>query len=65
MSDTVAEDILDGTCCQLCGCYFENPDGDSNSILYSHEYPVTCWECWEELSKEDKKEHQRATTKTI
>lgn len=52
----MAEDILDGSCCALCGCYFraepreelktaENPDGDS---IYSHDYPVACEDCWEE-----------------
>lgn len=52
----MAEDIIDGSCCALCGCYFigeskeeykneSNPEG--NSIL-SHGYPVACKDCWEE-----------------
>ena len=45
----IAEDILDGSCCALCRCYFKHPKknkfGDSVGI-YVHEYPVACKECW-------------------
>lgn len=38
----IAEDMIDGTCCELCGCYFESQEGG----LYTHEHPAVCWECW-------------------
>lgn len=41
---TIAEDMIDGCCCALCGQYFANPD-ESNSI-YAHGYPVACSDCW-------------------
>lgn len=42
----LAEDMIDGSCCSLCGCYFiaENKD----DLVYTHGYPVACWDCWEE-----------------
>lgn len=40
----IADDIIDGNCCALCGCYFVT-DKDE---LYEHGYPVACWGCWEE-----------------
>ena len=33
----VADDIMDGASCALCGQYFEE----------EHGYPVVCRECWE------------------
>jgi len=39
----IAEDMVDGTCCQRCGMYFEdkaNPDE-----LPTHDYPVVCKDC--------------------
>lgn len=58
-----AEDILDGTCCDICGAYFK--DKTKEDTLYTHEYPVTCWDCWKTLSKSEKKIHQRAIVETI
>jgi hypothetical protein len=47
----IAEDMLDGSCCSLCGQYFEHPKKDKKtgeSIgIYVHDYPVACKECWE------------------
>lgn len=39
----IAEDMIDGSCCSLCGQYFTK-----NDKLYTHGYPVACWDCWEE-----------------
>lgn len=39
----IAEDMIDGTMCSLCGQYFKNPKKDE---LYTHGYPVACKECW-------------------
>lgn len=58
----IAEDILDGTCCQLCCQYFRHPKTDG---LYVHEYPVVCWDCWERLTKKERKEYQKAEVKTF
>lgn len=41
----MAEDILDGSCCALCGCYFKHPKKENEG--YSHGYPVACKDCWE------------------
>jgi hypothetical protein len=39
----IADDIIDGSCCALCGQYFTN---DGGKTLYDHGYPVACKECW-------------------
>lgn len=50
-----ADLMIDGEVCDICGCNFED----------SHGYPATCKDCWKELSKEDKKHHQKATCETL
>lgn len=58
----IAEDMTDGSCCELCGQYFKDPkSGD----IYTHEHPVVCWDCWDELSKEERKDYVRARVKTF
>lgn len=52
----IAEDILDGTCCALCGQYFMTDknrsllgtDNQSKAVLFTHGYPVVCAECYTE-----------------
>ena len=44
----IAEDMIDGSCCSECGCYFEHPDVDG---IYTHGYPVLCADCWTEESE--------------
>lgn len=39
----IAEDILDGVCCAICGCYFENLE--KRGYAYEHGYPVACKDC--------------------
>lgn len=34
----IADDIIEGVCCALCGQYFEQ----------EHGYPVACSDCYEE-----------------
>jgi len=41
----VAEDMIDGSCCSLCGQYFQ--DSDDKDMIYTHGYPVVCKDCWE------------------
>lgn len=48
----IAEDMMDGICCELCGQYFEHSKKKKNGEpigIYVHDYPATCWECWEHL----------------
>ena len=57
----IAEDMVDGTCCMECGCYFQ----DSEGHLFTHGYPVICKECWPELTPAEKKDHTEATAETM
>lgn len=56
----IADDMIDGTCCEICGCYFEK-DGE----LYTHGYPVTCSECWDDMTREGKKHHTKTDCETL
>lgn len=40
----IAEDIADGTCCSICGCYFQDPDDED--ACYTHGFPVACKGCF-------------------
>lgn len=64
----IAEDMLDGSCCELCGSYFEHPKknrkGESIGI-YVHEYPVTCWTCWKGLTPQEKSNRNKSDVKTF
>ena len=42
----IADDMIDGSSCSLCGCYFKDPDSKEPKG-YSHGYPVYCKDCWE------------------
>jgi len=46
----IAEDMLDGSCCQNCGCYFKHPEDG----IYVHDVPVTCWDCWKDMTKQER-----------
>ena len=54
----IAEDMLDGSCCSICGQYFQHPK--DKDAIYTHDYPVACKECWE-----PKCGYQKADVKTI
>lgn len=58
----IAEDMLDGSCCQLCGCYFRSNEPDA---IYCHEYPVVCRDCWNDLSDAEHKQYIRADVETF
>ena len=53
----IAEDMLDGSCCSECGCYFKHNKGEG---IYVHDFPVLCWDCHTEES-----ELQKADVKTF
>lgn len=57
----IAEEMLDGSCCDLCGQYFDHPKGG----IYVHDHPATCWDCWEYLRPEEKKHHTKADVETF
>jgi len=52
----IAEDMVDGTCCELCGSYFIKKQDKST---FTHGYPVVCNECWDNLSDEEVQYHQK------
>ena len=60
----VAEDMLDGSCCSICGQYFQSDrtDDDGEPMIHSHGYPVVCKGCWD---KECEGIHQLATQNTF
>lgn len=46
----IAQDVLDGACCERCGVYFTD----------EHGHPVLCEHCYKRASAQDKKVHSRA-----
>ena len=42
----IADDIIKGRCCAICGQYFEDPDNPGTN--YEHGYPVACKECYDD-----------------
>ena len=60
----VADDMIDGLSCIICGLYFADRSGEEPTI-YEHGYPVVCWDCWGELNKKERAEYVRATVETI
>lgn len=57
----ITEDILDGSCCDICGIYFSNPK--DHHMCYSHGHPAACWDCWDDLSMKEKGEHRRSNVR--
>lgn len=59
----IAEDMIDGTACELCGQYFEDPKNENTA--YAHGYPVVCADCWSELSPTERESYQKALVSTF
>lgn len=59
----IAEDIIDGTACSLCGQYFEDPDNPTQT--YTHGYPVVCSSCWNMLDEHTRKVYRKASAETF
>ncbi len=59
----IAEDMIDGTACQFCGQYFQDPK--KYDYVYTHGYPVVCWDCWNGLDKKDKKNYEKSKVRTV
>jgi hypothetical protein len=53
----IADQMIDGKVCELCLMPFQKN--------YEHGYPVVCHECWDGLTDEEKKSHQKALINTI
>jgi hypothetical protein len=58
----IADDMIDGTSCSLCGCYFVDPK--NNNKTYTHGYPVVCFDCYDDLRDDEKIQYQKAEVKT-
>lgn len=61
----IADDLIDGSACEICGQYFLDPDDEDGETLYQHGYPVVCKECWSQLTPQEKKFHQKAKAETL
>lgn len=44
----IAEDMIEGGCCQWCGAYFEDKKHKQG---YTHGYSVVCKPCYDENPK--------------
>lgn len=45
-----ADDQIEGTACSYCGQFFvdDKPhDEDEQPVLFTHGYPVVCWDCFD------------------
>jgi len=58
----IADDMIEGRACELCGAYFQNKHTDQ---IYEHGFPVVCKDCWHDLTNEERKEHTKATVNTF
>jgi len=59
----VADDMLDGSCCSICGQYFEHEKStEDKPIIHEHGYPVVCFDCWDEDLEQD---HIKAVVHTF
>lgn len=62
---SISKDIIKGKCCQLCGQYFVHPNTESSDLFYKHGYPVVCWDCYDDLTKEEKKDYIKSEVETL
>lgn len=51
----IADEVMQGEQCELCGVMFEEPHG----------FPVVCKDCYRELTKDEKKQYIRATKEEL
>lgn len=59
----IANDMIEGRACSLCGCYFVDPEDDD--MMYEHGHAVVCKECWNGLTPAEKKFHEKAKADTL
>lgn len=60
-----ADDIMNGIACELCGEFFAAKIEGKNVHAHEHGYPAVCKTCWGDLTKSERRHHQRATVATI
>ena len=46
----IAEDIVDGSCCSVCGEYFQDKEND---CIFTHGFPVACKDCFRAGMRKD------------
>lgn len=51
----IADDMVAGACCETCGIYFKK----------EHGHPVTCNDCWKNLTQAQRKNVVRAYHKEL
>ena len=54
----MADDMIDGSACSLCGMYFQDPKRADH--IFTHDYPVLCKECWDEQTADELKASESA-----
>lgn len=59
----IADDMVQGRACALCGQYFIDPK--KPDTIFEHGYPVACHTCWNHLKKDEKAGLQRAIVDTF
>jgi len=57
----IAEDMIDGTCCSLCGCYFIKKNKKQELELFTHGYPVACNDCHDDNCSQEKQSKDAKT----
>ena len=57
----IADQMIDGKCCELCLMPFVDSKGES----FEHGYPAVCIDCWKGMTQEERKGHQLAEENTI
>jgi len=62
--ESLTNDIVTGTCCELCGQYFKDPTALDNEC-FVHGHPVVCYECFDKLEPVDQKTYHRANVETF
>lgn len=58
-----ADDMIDGTTCSHCGCFFQDPENPEQ--CYTHEYPVLCKECYDDETAGERAGLPRATADSL
>lgn len=57
----IADDTINGACCELCGQYFQ----DEHGKLVKHGVPVVCRDCYYDLTDAERKMYTKAKYETL
>lgn len=58
----IADDMVEGRACELCGSYFQDKNTDN---IYEHGFPVVCKDCWFDMTNEERKGYTKASVDTF